>query len=82
MKNPEELQQAIAILGYTFTSPELRRYFWEFSPEAATRAWAAFTVLGWVMGAEEAEFGLTLEYAKHKLRQHVREEKRNNHHAS
>lgn len=70
MRSDEEIRQAIAILGASF-GPEMRRWVWGTQEEEAGRAWAMFQILGWVAGANDSTFNVTLEYVGLKILQYT-----------
>lgn len=81
MRTEEEIHQAVAIIGASFVGPEMRRHVWGNYDQEAGRAWAMFQVLGWVAGADDSDFNLTLEYIALKMNEYV-ENERNREHAN
>ena len=77
MRTPEEVRRALALIGASFLG-EVRDFCWgpEMDLERA-RAWAMFEALGWVLGADDSDFAVTLEYAEAKLAEYTRKEEAN-----
>jgi len=80
MRTDEELREAIAIVGASFTSTPLREFVWGGAPGSALEAWAAFQALGWAVGANDSGFAATLAFVTLKLQQYAELEE-NHHHA-
>lgn len=79
MRTEEEIRQAIGIIGASFVGPQMRRHVWGTMQEDAGRAWAMFQVLGWVVGADDSDFHLTLEYIALKMVEYVENERKREH---
>lgn len=79
MRTEEEIHQAVAIIGASFVGPEMRRHVWGNYDQEAVRAWAMFQVLGWVAGADDSDFNLTLEYIALKMNEYVENERKREH---
>lgn len=68
MKSEEQVRRAVAVIGVAVADPYLRkRLFGALDNEHVTRAWFAFSTLGWVVGADESLFAGLLEYCELKL---------------
>lgn len=74
MRDEQEVRGAIAILGASFVGPDMRRHVWGTLEQEAGRAWAMFQVLGWVAGADDSDFKLTLEYVTLKMQEYTEKE--------
>jgi hypothetical protein len=74
MRSNEEVREAIATLGTTFLSYEVRRYVWGSYEHEAGKAVAMFQALCWAVGAS-AGVDEMLEYARLKLAQYAEQEK-------
>lgn len=79
MRDHAEIRQAIAIIGASFVGPEMRRHVWGGYEMEAGRAWAMFQVLGWVVGADDSDFNLTLEYIALKMTEYAENERKREH---
>ena len=71
MRPEEEVRRAIAILGASFVDSDMRRFVWGTLEEERGKAWAMFQVLGWVAGANDSSFNLTLEYINLKVQEYI-----------
>ena len=69
MRDGREVRRAIALLGVSFAEPTLREIVWRDAEEARERAWVAFSVLGWVCGADDSIFSDVLDDLEKTLKE-------------
>jgi hypothetical protein len=79
MRDEAEVRQAIAILGASFVGPAMRRFIWGSFEQERREAWAMFHALGWVVGADDTDFNITLKYVAMKIQQYGEQELEKNH---